>query len=101
MTSIRTLQQVGLTENLQAILLDLLIETDLHREYQEAFIASLPPELRARAIAAAREREETIVYLYSRWHEFLEILGKERTHDPETPAIRACPRPLSVEKMTV
>jgi hypothetical protein len=102
MTSPRSLQDTALIEDLQAVLLDCLIEAGLHKDYQAAILAGLPACLRA---DVAAEDNQTMVYIVARIREGLDRLASARpgplAYDPETPAVRACPRPLSVEKVTV
>jgi len=97
----RSHPDMALLEDLQAILVDCLIEHGLHKEYQAAILAGLPPELRSQVKAVLREDEETSRYLESRIRAALSILDEARpgpyAYDPDRPAVRIG-RPLSLVK---
>jgi len=97
----RSTADMALIEDLQAVLMDCLIEGGLHKEYQAAILANLPPELRSQVKAVLREDEETSRYLENRIRAALSILEEARpgpyAYDPDRPAVRIG-RPLSLVK---
>lgn len=97
----RTRADVALIEDLQSVLLDMLIEKDLHQTYQRALLQSLPPEIRSRVACLLQEDKESAEYLNSRIRHGLAILAEARpgpnAYNPDRCAAREIPRPLSLE----
>lgn len=88
----------ALIEDLQAALLGILIEIDLHRKYQAEIIKQLPRTARANLTS---ERDITDKYIREAARSALDMLSEARpgpyAYDPERCAIRV--RPALVMEM--
>jgi hypothetical protein len=95
----RTHSDNAMLEDLQAVLLDCLIERGLHKEYQAGILSAIPPDQRKQIQVLLQEDLETYTYLETRIREALAILAEARpgptAYNPNRAAVRA-PRPLSI-----
>ena len=95
----RTHSDNALIEDLQAVLLDCLIEHGLHQAYQVDLLASLPADLRERVASLLEEDRQFSTYVNLRVRAGLDILVEARpgpnAYNPERPAIRLVARPMS------
>ena len=100
----RTHSDNAMLEDLQAILLDMLIEHGFHEGYRAAILAGLPAEYRSMVAGAFTEEDETHRYLEDRIRAAIQILAEARpgpyAYDPDRPAVRVA-RPLSLVKEMV
>jgi hypothetical protein len=100
----RTHSDNAMLEDLQAVLLDLLIEQGLHQKYQAQYLAGLPADLRKEVRQILQEDEETSRYMEDRIRAAIAILAEARpgpnAYNPDRPAVRV-PRPLSYAKEMV
>ena len=89
----------AMIEDLQAVLLDCLIEHGIHEKYQAELLNSLPADLRERVAALLQEDREFAAYVDGRVRAGLDILAEARpgpnAYNPERPAVRVAARPFS------
>ena len=85
-------------EDLQAVLLDCLIEQGLHVDFQAGLLAGAPAQARPSIARLISEDQETQRYINARLRDALAILAEGRpgpqAYDPDRPAVRVVARPM-------